>query len=72
MSMSVNLVLLVMVGWENVVIEVVLLHHQEVLRCHSSRCIDRCQNHVVECSEPNVDVSCGRCRKPCINEEVAR
>ena len=66
MSMSVCFVLLVMVEWENVmiVVAVLLLQDVDVHRCHSSRCIDRCRNHVVECSEPNVDVSDDRYRKP--------
>ena len=62
-----------MVDWENVAIVVGALLPQDVdaHRCHSSRCIDRCRNHVVECSEPNVDVSDDRCGSHSIDEGVA-
>ena len=64
-SMSVHLVLVVMVGGENVVfvLVVLLLQDVEVHRC-SSGCAGRCRSHVVECTEPNGDVLDNRCQKP--------
>ena len=46
--MSVYLILVVMVEWENVVsvVVVLLLQDVDVHRCRSSRRINRCRNHV--------------------------